>query len=28
VNLRYLQEYGVDNGPEDARFVATLTKSW
>jgi hypothetical protein len=28
VNLRYLQEYGVENGPEDARFVATLTKSW
>lgn len=28
VNLRYLQEYGVENGPEDARFIATLTKSW
>ncbi|MGD9947689.1 MAG: transporter [Desulfobulbus sp.] len=28
VNLRYLQEYGVENGPEDSRFIATLTKSW
>ncbi|MGE4558926.1 MAG: transporter [Desulfobulbus sp.] len=28
VNLRYLQEYGVENGPEDNRFIATLTKSW
>lgn len=28
VNLRYLQEYGVENGPEDSRFVATLTKSF
>jgi hypothetical protein len=28
VNLRYLQEYGVANGPEDSRFIATLTKSW
>ena len=28
VNLRYLQEYGVNNGPEDSRFIATLTKSF
>jgi hypothetical protein len=28
MNLRYLQEYGVKNGPEDARIVLTLTKSW
>ncbi len=28
VNLRYLQEYGVENGPEDSRFIATLTKSF
>ncbi len=28
VNLRYLQEYGVENGPEEARFIATLTKSF
>jgi hypothetical protein len=28
VNLRYLQEYGVENGPEESRFIATLTKSW
>jgi len=28
VNLRYLQEYGVENGPEGSRFVATLTKSF
>ena len=28
MNLRYLQEYGVENGPEDARIVLTLTKSW
>lgn len=28
VNLRYLEEYGVENGPEDSRFIATLTKSF
>lgn len=28
VNLRYLEEYGVDNGPEESRFIATLTKSF
>ena len=28
MNLRYLQEYGVENGTEDARIVLTLTKSW
>jgi len=28
VNLRYLQEYGVENGPEESRFIATLTKSF
>lgn len=28
VNLRYLEEYGVENGPEESRFVATLTKSF
>ena len=28
VNLRYLQDYGVENGPEDSRFIATLTKSF
>lgn len=28
VNLRYLHEYSVENGPEDGRFTATLTKSF
>ncbi|MDR2549483.1 MAG: transporter [Desulfobulbus sp.] len=28
VNLRFLQEYGVENGPEESRLIATLTKSF
>ena len=28
VNLRYLHDYSVENGPEDSRFIATLTKSF
>ncbi len=28
LNLRYMQEYSVENAPEGSRFIATLTKSF
>jgi hypothetical protein len=28
LNLRFLQEYNVNNGPKGSRIVFTLTKSW